>query len=188
MTWRFFHKVLFSSGVRAVGLAFLILASMGCGPKEAPLSEAAQTFKSKILEEVNFLGPSLVQSVAKKDVKAINRALAASFERAEKSGAPLPFNVFILDVNGVILARHPLEDKPASRFSDYRGVKEVIKTKRISSGILYFADGSKAYLVLAPLLSQDKLVGMMALALKADEAEEKWNLSLEDFKDINFNL
>jgi hypothetical protein len=29
---------------------------------------------------------------------------------------------------------------------------------------------------------------MMALALKADEAEEKWNLSLEDFKDINFNL
>ncbi len=188
MTCRLVPKVLFFSGLQAICLAFLILANTGCGPKEPPLSEAAQNFKSKILEELTILAPPLVQPAAKKDVKAMNKTLAAGFEKAKTSGGPLPFRVVVLDPKGFLLTYYPLEDKPASRFSDYRGVKEVIKTRRISSGVLYFADGSQAYLILAPLLSHGDLVGMMGFTLKADVVKEKWNVSGKDFQDINFNL
>lgn len=187
MRWRFVHRVLlYFAG--AACLTCLLLAGTGCGPGEPQLSEAAKNFKKEVLERFASLAPPMVQPAANRNVEAMTKVLAAGFEKAEKSGRPLPFRAVILDPQGFMLAYYPLDVRPAIRFSDYQGVKEVIKKRRISSGVLYFADGSQAYIVLAPLLLNENLVGMICLAIKADAAQEKWHLTRKDFQDINFNL
>lgn len=185
MTSRFFASFLLTPS-RALCLAFLVLLNCGCGAKEPPLSQAVQTFKSKILKELKILTPALVPPAAKQNVEAMDKALADGFAQAEKAGEPLPFMVVVLDPHGFVLTRYPPNDVPIKQFSDYKGVKEVVKTRQIGSEVLYLADGSRIYVILAPLLADGTLVGMAGFALKADEVQEKWSVSEKEFRDINF--
>ena len=187
MTPRYSLKFLSPPGFWAICLAFLFLVNGGCGEKEPPLSQAAKTFKSKIQDELKIVIPALAQPVANQDMVAINKALTESFAQAEKAGDPLPFRVVVLDPYGVLLTRYPVEDLPVERFSDYRAVKQVIRKKQIVSDVLYFADGSQVYVILAPLLSKGNLAGMVAFALPADEVQGQWNVSRKEFQEINFN-
>ena len=188
MTLRNLCKFLSPSGFGAICLAFLFLLNSGCGGKEPPLTKAAKTFKSKIQNELQIVTQALAQPVANRDMVAINKALTESFAQAEQAGEPLPFKVVVLDPLGTILTRYPVEDLPVKRFSDYRAVKQVISKKQTVSEILYFADGSQAYVILAPLLLKGNLAGMVAFALPADEVQDKWNVSTKEFQEINFNL
>lgn len=188
MTPRYLFKFLSLAGFGAICLASLFLLNSGCGKKEPPLTKAAKIFKSKIQDELKIVTPALAQPVANQDMVAINKALTESFAKADQAGEPLPFKVVVLDSLGVLLARYPVEDLPVKRFSDYRAVKQVIKKKQIVSEVLYFADGSQAYVILAPLLFKGNLAGMVGFALKGDEVQDQWNVSSKEFQDINFNL
>lgn len=187
MLTRFFPGILRHHEVPAVCLALLFALQCGCGVKEPPLSPAAKTFKSKIQAELQMLTSALVQPVVKGDREAMHQALVAGLLKAEQAGGPVPSVAAILDPNGFVLLRYPPDDGPVKQFSDYRSVKEVAKTRQIAQEVLYLADGSQVFVVLAPLLSENNLVGMVALAFSAAEVQDKSQVSGEEFRAINFN-
>jgi hypothetical protein len=159
----------------------------GCGPKEPRLSPAAQKFKSEILPELKAVSAALMQPVGQRDVDAMNKALREGFLKAEKAGKPLPAGMGVLDPNGFILARYPAASGAGEQFSDYQVFKEVMKTKRIGKQVLYRADGSQHYVILAPLLSESNLVGFFAIVFRAAELQDKWQVSGQEFMVIDFN-
>jgi hypothetical protein len=188
MLRRFSPGFLLRSQALALCLACLFAFVCSCGPKEPPLSPAAKKFKSEILSEIQASAPFLAKLAAQRNVEAMNKALAESFSKAGKTGRPLPSTIVVLDADGTFLTRYPVEETPVKQFSDYAAVQQVIKKKEIVSKVLYLADGSRIFAILAPLVSGDKLAGMAAFALRADDVQKHWQVSEEEFRVINFNI
>ncbi|MBW1991301.1 MAG: hypothetical protein JRI59_04135 [Deltaproteobacteria bacterium] len=186
MTYRFFTRFSLPLVLGAACLIGLALPLMGCG-KGPPHSQAVRTFRTQIQKELQRLVPALSEPVATQDKAAIDRALAQSFAQAEEAGRPPWFRVGVLDPLGTVLARYPDQELSGLRFSNYRAVKEVIRKKRVVSQVLYFADHSQAYIILAPLLSRGKLVGMVGILLNAAEVQAKWQVSPAEFRQLDFN-
>ena len=187
MRSHFFPGFTWRSQALAVSLACLLALVCSCGPKEPPLSPAAQKFKSEILHELKAVSAALVQPVVERNVDAMNKALAESFSNAEKTGKPLPAAMGVIDPNGFVLARYPTASGAGEQFSDYQVFKEVMKTKRIGKQVLYRADGSRHYVILVPLLSESNLVGFFATAFRAAELQDNWQVSGQEFMVIDFN-
>ena len=187
MLQRFFPKFSLRSPALALSLACLFAFVCSCGPQEPPLSLAAQQFKREILNDLKTASPLLAQLVVQRDVEAMNRALAERFSQAEKTGKVLPETVVILDADGTLMSRYPLEETPVKQFSDYQAVQQVIKKREIVARVLYLADDSRLFVIMTPLLSGNKLAGMMAFALRAADVQKQWQVSEEEFRVINFN-
>jgi C4-dicarboxylate-specific signal transduction histidine kinase len=187
MRIRFFPGFFLRPQALAVSLACLLAFVCSCGPKEPRLSPAAQKFKSEILNELKAVSAALMQPVVERNVDAMNKALAEGFLKAEKAGAPLPAAMAVIDPNGFVLARYPAANGSGEQFSDYQVFKEVMKTKRIGKQVLYRADGSRNYVILAPLLSESNLVGFFAIVFRAAELQDNWQVSGQEFMVIDFN-
>lgn len=168
-------------------LSCLLALFCSCGLKEPPLSPAAQKLKSEISKELKEASAALIQPLVGHNVEGANKVLAESFLRAEKTGAPLPAGMGVLDPAGFVLTRYPAVNGSGEQFSDYRVFKEVTQTKRIGKQVLYRADGSQDYVILAPLLSGRNLVGLFALLLRVGEVQDKWQVSSQELLVMDFN-
>jgi hypothetical protein len=66
-------------------------------------------------------------------------------------------------------------------------VIKAIKSKKIQQQRFFLQDGSVLYLVCAPLIREDTLIGLVAIAISSVEAEKKWGLQEKEFLAIDFN-
>ncbi|MGA9753520.1 MAG: hypothetical protein WBV23_00100 [Desulfobaccales bacterium] len=158
----------------------------GCQAQEAPLSPAAATFKKEIKTCINTLAAPLLEPVANKDVAKIAGALEKVEPQTVKLCRMCPFQIGILNATGETLAVHP-PTKENKNFSNYDLVIKAINSKKIQQQRLFLQDGAQLYLICAPLIRQDKVIGLMAIAISADEAEKRWGLTEKDFLALNFN-
>lgn len=170
-----------------LGLACLLALFCSCGPQEPPLSPAAQKFKGAALTQLKAVSEALGQPLAEGKAEAMNRVLAASLRTAEREGAPVPATMGVLDGQGFVLARYPAADGSGEHFADYQVFKEVTRTRRIGKQTLYLADGSRQYVIAAPLLSQEKLAGLLVLVFRAGEVQDQWQVSGQEFMALDFN-
>ena len=99
-----------------------------------------------------------------------------------------PFEIGVLDPSGKILAAYPVKgDGKAKDYSSYDLVKKAISSKKIQQQALFLPDGSKLYLVCAPLIRKDELIGLVAIAISSADAEKRWNLTEKEFLALDFN-
>ena len=66
-------------------------------------------------------------------------------------------------------------------------MKKAISSKKIQQQGLFLPDGSKLYLVCAPLIRKDTLIGLVAIAISSEDAEKRWNLKEKEFLALDFN-
>ncbi|MGO8762006.1 MAG: hypothetical protein ACLQUS_08460 [Desulfobaccales bacterium] len=158
----------------------------GCQAKEAPLSPAAATFKKEIKSCLAILAAPLLEPVANKDAAKIAGALEKVEPQTVKLCRMCPFQIGVLNAAGETLAVHP-PTKENKNFSNYDLVVKAINSKKIQQQRLFLQDGAQLYLICAPLIRQDKVIGLMAIAISADEAEKRWGLTEKDFLALNFN-
>ena len=86
------------------------------------------------------------------------------------------------------MAAYPVKGAgKAKDFSSYELVKKAISSKRIQQQGLFLPDGSKLYLVCAPLIRKDVLIGLVAIAISSADAEKRWNLTEKEFLALDFN-
>jgi hypothetical protein len=52
---------------------------------------------------------------------------------------------------------------------------------------LYAPNGAAVYIVLAPVMVQDNLVGIMSLRLPADQALKKWAITEQEFQAMDLS-
>jgi hypothetical protein len=175
---------------RRLGAVFFLLllgCVPGCGAKEPPLSPAAAAFKKEIRECIAMLAVPLTERVMKRDIPAIQVCLAQIEPEVIKLCRRCPFRLGVLDREGNTLAVHPPKKTGDLDFYRYDVVQQALKEHRITRQRLFLQDGSKLYVVCAPLLQEQKTVGILAVALSADEARTRWGLTEEEFLVIDFN-
>jgi len=168
-------------------LGAVILFS-GCQAREAPLSPGAATFKQELKSCLDNLAVTLMEPVARKDLAGIKAALENVESPAVKLCRLCPFEIGVLNPSGETLAAYPVKgDGKAKNYSSYELVKKAISSKKIQQQGFFLQDGAKLYLVCAPLIREDKLIGLVAIAISSEEAAKRWGLTEKEFLALDFN-
>jgi hypothetical protein len=169
-------------------LASAVILLFGCQTREAPLSPGAATFKQEIKSCLTNLSVALLEPVAKRDLAEIKAALEKAESPAVKLCRLCPFEIGVTDAFGATLAAYPVRgDGKGKDYSNYELVKKTITSKKIQQQRFFLQDGSELYLVCAPLIREDKLLGLVAIAISSEEASKRWGLTEKEFLAIDFN-
>jgi hypothetical protein len=169
-------------------LAGAVVLFFGCQSREAPLSPGAATFKQELKSCFDNLSVTLMEPVAKKDLPGIRAALEKVESPAAKLCRLCPFEIGVTDHSGETLAVYPVKgDGKGKNYSNYDLVKNAIKSKKIQQQQFFLQDGAKLYLVCAPLIRQDRLIGLVAIAISSEDAKQRWGLTEKEFLALDFN-
>lgn len=159
----------------------------GCQAKEPPLSPAAAAFKQEIKDCIGRLVTPLLEPVIKRDAAAINETLKKTEPEAIKLCRMCPFRIGVMDQNGNTLAVYPPKKDTHLDFYKYEVVQQVLKSRKISQQRLFLQDGSRLYVICVPLTGKEHVIGLLAIALSADEARKRWGLAEPEFLTLDFN-
>ncbi len=171
----------------AVLLLGFALVLWGCQAQEPPLSKAAANFKSEVKECIATVSGSLTGPVMKKDKPAINAALKKCEPQAVKLCRMCPFKIAVLDAHGDALAVYPPQENSAGNFSGYELVSRVMSSRKAAQKRFYLQNGSRLFIICTPLLKEEKVVGILAISLNADEAQQRWGITEPEFLSLDFN-
>jgi hypothetical protein len=165
-----------------------VILLFGCQAREAPLSPGAATFKQELKSCITNLSAALMEPVAKLDLAGIRAALEKAESPAVKLCRLCPFEIGVTDPSGATLAAYPGKgDGKGKDYSQYDLVIKTINSKKIQQQRFFLPGGSELYLVCAPLIRQDKLIGLVAIAISSEEASKRWGLKEKEFLAIDFN-
>jgi len=174
---------------RVWGVLLLLLPGFicACQAKEPPVSPAAAAFKQEVKECLDRLVKPLKEAVLKRNTAAINAILKKAEPDTLKLCRMCPFRIGVLDRNADTLVVHPPAKNAHLDFYNYGVVQRAFKNRKITQQRLFLQDGSNLYVICAPLLQGEQVVGLLALALSADEARKRWNLNEKEFRALDFN-
>jgi hypothetical protein len=134
------------------------------------------------------LSASLLEPVNKQDQAGIRAALEKVESPAVKLCRLCPFEIGVLNPSGETLAAYPAKgDGKAKNYSSYELVIKAISSKKIQQQQFFLQDGAKLYLICAPLIREDTLIGLVAIAINSADAEKKWGLKEKEFLSLDFN-
>jgi len=162
------------------------LAPTGCG-QAPPLSPQGQAFKKEVGNMIHQMQQSLADPVATGDVPAIKNILQGFSGSTAGLCIDCPYKTAVLNREGILLTTFPNNEVVGRNFSSYRIVSEALQKERIAQSQAYLADGTKIYFISAPLIFQNKVAGVVVLALSPADLEKKWHLSEKEFLAIDFN-
>ncbi len=170
-----------------IGIVLAALGVMGCGPKEPPLSPGAQAFKMEVGKIIRQMQQSLAKPVAQGDIPAMDAALNGFSQSTADICIDCPYRSGVLNKDGVLLTTFPKNEYIGRNFSSYKTVSEPLEKQKITQRQIFQADGAKIYYISAPLMEDNKVVGVVVLALTPDDLEKKWHLTDKEFLAIDFN-
>jgi len=167
-------------------LICLALLLGGCQAPKPPLSPEAQALKTELRGETDKLVTQLIEPVSKQDWAAVQPILQTTYTNMENKGKLAPKVIVVLDQKGITQVRFPLAEVRHHDFSNYTLAKIVFQEKRKVQATLYF-QGIKIFMVLAPLLQKDNVMGAVALIFPADALEKQWRVSEKEFLSLDLN-
>jgi hypothetical protein len=167
-------------------LVCLAILLCGCQAQEPRLSPGAASFKKEVKDCIVGISAPLVEPVFRKDVAAITTTLNEVEPKAIKLCRMCPFRIAVMNQLGETLAVHPPKEKTGN-FSSYDLMIKAINSKQIQQQRFFLQDGSQLYIICTPLIRQDKVVGLLAIAISSEEAEKRWGLTGKEFLALNFN-
>ena len=187
MERRYLKKFPQFSRLWLVLLILLLGFSVGCQKKEPPLSPAATRFKREVKECIHKVTKPLIGPLAKGDSPGIHAALKKSEPENLKLCISCPFRMGVMDMYGNSLALYPPRKNTTLDFYRYEVVQQALRDHKIGQQRLYLQDGSRLYVICVPILKNDKVLGLLAIALSAADAKNKWGLTEKEFMAIDFN-
>lgn len=172
-----------------VVLLLLLLPGLiyACQTQEPPLSPAAAAFKQEIKECIGRLADPLIEPVLKGNAAAINTVLKKTEPEAIKLCRMCPFRMGVMNKSGDTLAVYPPRKAGHLDFYQYEVVQQVLKTRKIAQQRLFLQNGARIYTIAVPLLREEEVIGILAIALDAAEAQKRWDLTEKEFLVLNFN-
>lgn len=171
--------------IAVVGAAILF---GGCQAQKPPLSPAAAAFKKEVRQCIQEFSDAVRTPLANNDVAAINASLEKVEPRAIKLCRMCPFRIAVLNQHGEVMAVYPATAKTKrSNYSNYDLVIKTLNSKKIQQQRFFLQNGSELYIICVPLIRQDKVIGLLAIAIDAPEAEQRWGLTGKEFLALDFN-
>jgi len=166
-------------------LVCAVLVLFACQGKERPLSPTA-SFKKEMKGILDKLSTTLVEPIYRKDVPGIKTALSEIEPQAVNLCHTCPFQVGVLNQHGDTLAVYPPTGE-SNNFSKYDLVIKTINSKKIQQQRFFLQNGSELYIICAPILRQDTVIGLTIIAINAEEAKSRGHLSEKEFLALDFN-
>lgn len=172
-----------------LGLVILLLSLglAGCTAKAPPLSPRAAAFKKDVRDILARLTPALAGPLSRNDGKAAEQAIMSLYPIAGQEQDDFPFWLGVMSQDGVLVAALPPVKLIGADFIDYQIVTETLKNRRINTKRLYSPDNAPVYFVLAPIIVNDSLEGLVGLRLTAAQALKKWGITEEEFQAMDLN-
>ena len=167
-------------------LVGVIAFSLGCQAKPVPLSTGALAFKKEVKLCLDKLAVDLVEPIANRDVNGIKATLQEIEPQAVKLCRMCPFSIGVLNRYGETLAIYPPRET-TTNFANYELVTKTVNTKQIQQQRFFLQDGAILYIVCAPISRADRVIGLAAVAINAEEAKQRWGLTEQEFLALNFN-
>lgn len=169
-------------------LLFLLLGlGFGCQTQEPPLSPAAARFKAEVKDCIHKLAQPLTGPVLSKDRATIIDTLRKTEPEAIKLCRMCPFRMGVMGPNGDTLAVYPPKNAASLDFYNYEVVQQALRTRKVTQQRLFLQNGSRLYVICIPLLKNDRIIGLLALALSASDAKNRWGLTEKEFLSLDFN-
>jgi hypothetical protein len=165
----------------------LALGLAGCTAKQPPLSPQATVFKQDVRGILSRLAPRLVGPLSNNDAEAAKREILSQYPNAGLDKPDFPFWLGVMSKDGILLTALPPVQAIGADFIKYKLVQETLNKKRIGKNRLYSPNGAPIYIVLAPVMDQDNLVGLVGLRLSAAQALKKWGLTEQEFQQMDLN-
>jgi hypothetical protein len=170
-----------------LALVILLLPLAGCKGKEPPLSPRAAAFKREVQAIIAKLAPALAGPLTRNDGKAAEQAILSLYPTAGQEQDDFPFRLGAMSKDGILLATLPPLQAIGSDFINYQLVQETLDKRCINKMRLYAPNGASVYIVLAPVMVQDNLVGIMGLRLTAVQALKRWGITEQEFREMDLN-
>ncbi len=87
-----------------------------------------------------------------------------------------------------MIAKDPSRKQAATfDFSRFTAVQEAISKRKATASRLYMADGSRLFIVGAPIGGKKGTAGVLVFAFTDDDITQKFGIPERDFLAINFN-
>ena len=192
--WGFFaHKTwLWGVLVCTISLAFYL----GC-TSDPPLSQEAMTFRQQTLEDFERLAPKLAPVLERESQFGAAGEVIKDYLLDQYVNDRYVLGLGVLDPSGDYLVGYRIGDTaPGSieksgyedmSFASFKGVDRVVSSRKIVQVPLYFQEQS-VLVVGAPLVNEDRLLGIMCLSFETENFEEEWGISEQEFLKIDFNV
>jgi hypothetical protein len=165
----------------------LAIACLGCQSQEPTLRPGAAEFKKEVQGCIKTLSSALVEPLAQRNIPAINATLEKIEPQAIKLCRMCPFRIGVLNQDGYTLTVYPPKEDDLANFSSYEVVIQVLKHRKTATQRFFLQDGSQVYIICVPILRDDQVLGLLAVAVSADEAKQRWDMTAQDFLAIDFN-
>src|SRR4030042_1115176 len=169
-------------------IVFLAAAAfLGGQSQEPPLRPGAAQFKKEVQDCIAILETALIEPLSKRDIPAINETLKKVEPEAIKLCRMCPFRIGVLNQEGYTLTVYPPKEDAIANFSKYEVVIQALKSRRTATQRFFLQDGAQIYLICVPILQEDRVLGILALAVSAEEAKKRWDMTDQEFLAIDFN-
>jgi hypothetical protein len=103
----------------------------------------------------------------------------------QRSGRAAGMYLAVLDRNGIMQDRFPPKKVEHLDFRNYGPAQMVFQEKKKAQAMLYLG-GSKIFVLMAPLLKDDQVVGAVAMGFPEEELQ-RWNVPEKEFLSIDLN-
>jgi hypothetical protein len=174
---------------------FFLVFHPACNSRE-PLSQTAQIFRDRTLEDFDRLTPKLLPALASDSpVPAADAVIKAFLLHSHRNGCRMS-GIGVLDKAGVYVTGYGFDDNnlgpPRRReyrdikFGSFSGAKKIIESNQIIQAPLYFRN-KKILVVGAPMLQKGNVLAIAYCYFEVKALEETWGITEEEFLQIDFN-
>ncbi len=175
---------------------FFVAFYPGC-TSDPPLSQSAMTFRKKTLEDFECLTLKLAPILERDSEFGAAGEVIKDYLLDQYVNGRHVLGLGVLDPSGKYRVGYRLNDTaPGSieksgykdmSFASFKGVDQVVSSRKIVQMPLYFRE-QNVLVVGAPLVGEDRLLGIMCLSFDTEKFEKEWGISEQEFLRIDFNL
>jgi len=159
---RIWHLAVFS-------LAFIVCIT-GCRPENNGSKEKAQEFRNRYHAFLVGYASRLAEHVAKRQTKKVKGVLQGMYEDMTGPGGQPPPSIAVLDNHGVAVASQAQTALTgAQNYGNYHVVSRVLQKRKILQSSLYLQNGTRIYVICAPILRREKVVGALIIGFDSNQ-------------------
>ncbi|MCB2188244.1 MAG: hypothetical protein KQJ78_17630 [Deltaproteobacteria bacterium] len=178
------------------GLTCLLLwIAPACG-NSSPSNSQISNLRDFVREHLEELNEILSPLMSQEREKEVPEALLKYYSDQADQGHPLVFGVSVLNKDGILVAgRYPHPDRPegfpetvvGTNYSQYHGVSQVLRDRRLYQAVYYVNDGGRLFIVCGPLAEADIAVGVACLGFSGQNLRKDFGISEHEFQEMDFN-
>ena len=178
-------------------VAIVFLTSYSACTPEPHLSQSALDFRAGTLRDFEQLTLMLGPAWNSENSFATAGEVIRDFLLNLHGKGRHVLGLGVLDPSGKYLVGYRIDDTAPGgieksgyeemSFASFKGVEEVISSRKIVQVPLYFQEQS-VLVVGAPLVGEDRLLGIMCLSFDTEKFEKEWGISEQEFLKIDFNV